>query len=651
MLNSWQADNHDSNGVLAYSPGGQFLALGSDEGLGLWDASTGRLVRSLIGRQGPNADVILDVAISPDGRLVAAALHLTGSVRVWDAATGNLVIQLRADPHPIWPDNPLNERSDFFTCVAFSRDGQRIAAGGTYKVFHDRDSPECKAFIARARRSPWFLGFAGPDHEKYLVENRGRVRCWDLESGRQVAKLDSHELGVEQVSFLEDGRVVSFSEDGELWVWDVEAVCREKEIMTSEWPRRQSAVAFGADGRHAVLSRPGSLALIDLVSGEEVRTFSVGPNWTYRGREHLTLSADARWVVTESDGRVQIWDASTGTDLSPVGRHARREVAAVRFSADGRVVTATWDDAILWDPATGKKLSQLRDCRCLQLGALALSPDGSGAACVRRIQSSPGVWDRDNVITWDWRSLEVRTWEDAGIAQIVWSRDGTALLLVSKQGDLYVLDLLTGQRKPPANRPTGTVESIAQSSVGRLLAILDASRSVHVWEQSPGGWHRQLNIPNGARKPNCLGKVWGSLLFSPDGQTLALASANREICLGPVDGPELPIAFSMPPPSEDFAEAFTMGFLPTGGLLVARSCIPGGEEEAGPETIRIFDVATRCEVWVSPPLGSHAHALAFSPDGRRLASGLSDGTTLLWDIGVTMQGPSPSMLPQTCDSP
>ena len=114
---------------MAFRPDGRCLAAaGQDEVVRVWDAATGELVRKLRGHTGP----VRGLAYNTQGRLASAGDDM--AVRLWDA-DGHELLALRGHSKEI-------------RAVAFSWDGHRLASASddlTIKVWDGTPLEETSA--------------------------------------------------------------------------------------------------------------------------------------------------------------------------------------------------------------------------------------------------------------------------------------------------------------------------------------------------------------------------------------------------------------------------------------------------------------------------------------------------------------------------
>ncbi|CRK58198.1 High-affnity carbon uptake protein Hat/HatR [Alloactinosynnema sp. L-07] len=174
------------------------------------------------------------------------------------------------------------------------------------------------------------------------------------------------------------------------------------------------------------------------------------------------------------------------------------------------------------------------------------------------------------------------------------------------------------RRVGPALPTTGMVYAAAFSPDGQILATAGADKVVSLWSLRD----REHPVPIGLPLTGPADAVQ-ALEFSADGVLLAAGSRDNKVHLWNVGVAERPVAIGV---AEGPAKSVNaVAFAPGGGMLAAG-------DSAG--AVRLWDVSTGRAVPVGEPLvgASRVNAVTFNHDGTLLAAGSNDGAVQLWDV-------------------
>jgi len=250
----------------AFSPDGRLLATaGVDGAVGIWNVATGKPVHERLPgpprvlREGP-ANIALSVAVSPDGKTIAAG-DASGSIYLWDKESGKLLrapIKTPIDPAlpPPPPDASFPSTLGIMG-LAFSPDGEKLAAG------HDTNATVYSLPSGQPLYTVDVDGNYGhasavafsPDGSLLATGGgTGQVRFWDAYTGAPNGRRVLANAGwVENVAFDPSGRIlVTSGTDGTTRLVDIDG----RVILGTPLPGIDNVAedaAFTPDGKRVIV--------------------------------------------------------------------------------------------------------------------------------------------------------------------------------------------------------------------------------------------------------------------------------------------------------------------------------------------------------------------------------------------------------------
>ncbi len=376
------------------------------------------------------------------------------------------------------------------------------------------------------------------------------------------------------------------------------------------------AAAFSPNGRRiATGSADHSAKVWDAASATVLLTLS-GHSAPVRS---VAFFSDGERIVTGSwDKTARVWDAATGECLHILEGH-QKAIFSVAVSTNGqRIATGCLDHtARVWDATTGNSLLEFTN-HSHGVWAVAFSPDG------RRVVS--GSWDKTARV-WDAHSgkeLMAPAEQTDAVFAAAFSPDGQSIVTGSKDGTVQLWDAWSGVHQQTFDGHERPVFSADFSPDGRRIISGSDDETARVWDITTG---KPLRVLKGH------GSRIGSAAYSPDGQWIITGGGG--VRFSP-DGED--IDFTAGDNAAKVWDATASGEVYTlkanDAPVVSVDYSPNGKLIASGSTdgaVRIWDLGSGRERWVRTN-NAAVRSVAFFPDGRRMVTGGRDQTATVWEV-------------------
>lgn len=566
--------------------------------------------------------VITSIAFHPDGhRLVSGSWD--GEVEVFDVKSGDQLLRLHGYGGVL--------------CVAYSNDGQMIAArleDGIIRIW-DVASGRGIGDIIKSQGPGYFSKIVFSADDKHIISFDGSVEIWDIHSGICDKRWSPPGLLALSAGALSpDGQFVADgSFNGTVRVWNTKTgdlVTNPLEGHTGEI----ISLAYSPDGKRlASVSQGEAVRVWDPFQGQMV----FGPLSVYSlHTSTVALSTDGtKLALASTDGTLRMWDLddvglsplSGPADLSDVRNQGERvpspqaeegnpafpalpeKVLRIVFSPCGKKLASISLSGIrIWDTNTGELL--LGPINPGVVAAFAFSPDGRWIASLS---------DNTTIYLWDVtvgnlvrQSLELGGDPDSEWRWLAFVPNSKNLVSCANNR-VCIWDVET--------------MSISHGAVSRPIAF--ASNGIKVIQMDSEGqiqmWSTETQKPITAHFPDPA--CWShQAVFSPSGKLVCFIQPGvlkfwdieigKEVTTVSLD----PVCLVFSSDDRFIAMQFSDGL------------------------IGVFDIvhSSICGTWEG--FTYYASDIAFSPDGKRLASSVEGGTIRIWDTSNFVNS-SPSHSP------
>lgn len=520
--------------------------------------------------------------------------------------------------------------------------GQK-SASQTQSSETKRDKPELVVQTGHTERIE-SVKFS-PDGKILASDSYDRtITLWNVETGQQIKSFVSSGTGT--VEFSPNGKILATDIINAIVLYDIES---GQPIKSFEG---NSPIAFSPDGKNLVATSKNRIKLWNIET-EKFITFSIGHT---KDIADITFSPDGEIIASGSfDNTVKLWNSQSGQIIKSLNGFSDY-VKDVAFSPNGKILAyaGTFGDVIkFWDIESGQFTKSLEG-HGYSIDSIAFSQNGKIFASVGGIDNVITLWDvetrnvlksfvgsatmifsiafspdgkyiasggLDNTVRlWDLETLKLtKTLANRvqSVNSVALSPDGKIIATASNEKTIKLWSIELGQPILTLSGHTEPINSIAFSPDGKVVVSGSSDMTIKIWDVATGKLTQTLE--------DNISSV-DSVIFSPDGKFIASSSINNLNLWNAKTGKLI---------NNIEAKAdwiCSILFSPDSKTLAYIECWDGNSVQSWRKPVKLFDIQSGQIIMSLANHPKRVYEIAFSPDGKYLASGSEDETIKLWNV-------------------
>jgi WD40 repeat protein/serine/threonine protein kinase len=448
----------NSGGYVALSPRGNLLATRSiNQSIAIWDLTTGQRVTTL------PAGLVVDMAWTPDGQILATTGYWDSEVKLWDIARRETMATLSNPRHKPW-------------CLAISPDGRWLATGGADQTIRVWDlAKRQQTEILKGHGSGVISLAFSADSQTLVTSSKDKTAIlWNVHPNRTPTMVPNV---ISRPVFSPDSRFVAAGVDEDaVVIWNTAMLNVEARFAGAE-----DAVAFSSD----------SQSLITRMTNDLLQTFDLktraahesGPSGPVPVLPAFPVMSPDRQIVAagSANGTLTFSSVKKAVVRATISNAFANSIFQVAFSPNGKLLAAAGREveagrppaAKVWDVANHKMVKLLAGHTDTVLG-VAFAPDGKTIATCSA-DNSIKFWD-----TTTWREILPSLWHKDNVISIAFSSDGRRLASASTDGTIKIWNVSTRREVASLSFDVRPGTYIIFSPDGQMLASL-VSGSLRLW--------------------------------------------------------------------------------------------------------------------------------------------------------------------------